>query len=399
MSSVVESDVLSSVAFRHPTPSFRTFAGAKALTGIGRELDRKSVTRVAVVTDPALVREGSALASVQSAVGDRGVALFSDVVQHSPIPSVLSLVDLMSAESIDGIVVLGGGSAVVTARAAVIVHAEQREVRELCTHRDDSGGMVSPRLQAPKMPTWVVPSTPTAAYAKAGAAVRDPETGDRLALFDPAARAQGVFFDPRAASTAPAGLVQASSLNAFAMAIESLQANTYDPIADGLLCHALTLINENLPAALDDSSDLDARLRLMTAALLAGQGTDAVGGGLAQALAHSIGPRSRAGNGVVEAILLPHTIRFNDVKDSTRLRRIAAALDSRDPSAPTAAAVADLVAERLAGFGLTSGLRDIVDQRSDLDDAADHAMDDWAISQVPKVVSLSDVHTLLDAAW
>jgi alcohol dehydrogenase class IV len=208
-----------------------------------------------------------------------------------------------------------------------------------------------------------------------------------------------VFFDPLAASTAPAGLVQASSLNAFAMAVESLQANSHDPIADALLTHTLTLVNENLPAALRDPEDQDARLRLMTAALLAGQGTDAVGGGLAQALAHSIGPRSRAGNGVVEAILLPHTIRFNDVRDPVRLQRIAASLGARGLDDHSSAAVADLVAERLADFQLTSRLRDIVDGRSDLDEAADHAMHDWAITQVPRPVALADVHQLLDAAW
>lgn len=395
----IDNEVRSTVSFRHPTPNFRVFAGSKALAAANRELDRLAVERVVVVTDPALVREGRALASVEAALGDAVVARFSDVAPHSPIPSVLSLVDLMSAESIDSVVVLGGGSAVVTARAAVIIHAEQRDVRDLCTHRDDSGRLVSPRLQAPKVPTWVVPTTPTAAYAKAGAAVRDPETGERLALFDPAARAQGVFFDPLAASTAPAGLVQSSSLNAFAMAVEALQANSHDPIADALLTHTLTLVNENLPAALQDSQSQDARLRLMTAAFLAGQGTDAVGGGLAQALAHSIGPRSRAANGVVEAILLPHTIRFNDVQDPVRLRRIAASLGSHDLRDHSSATVADLVAARLADFQLTSKLRDIVDQRSDLDEAADHAMHDWAITQVPRTVSLADVHQLLDAAW
>jgi alcohol dehydrogenase class IV len=399
MTTAIEGDTESTVAFRHPTPSFRVFAGSKALAGLQRELGRLSATRAVVVTDPALVSEGRALASVEAALGASAVARFTKVEQHSPIPSVLSLVDLMSAESVDSVVVVGGGSAVVTARAAVIIHAEKRDVRDLCTHRDDSGRLVSPRLQAPKVPTWVVPTTPTAAYAKAGAAVRDPETGDRLALFDPAARAQGVFFDPLAASTAPSGLVQSSSLNAFAMAVESLQANRHDPIADALLTHTLTLIDENLPAALEDADNQDARLRLMTAALLAGQGTDAVGGGLAQALAHSIGPRSRAGNGVVEAILLPHTIRFNDVQDPVRLQRIASSLGSHDLGDHSSAAVADVVAGRLADYQSTSRLRDVVHQRSDLDEAADHAMHDWAITQVPRTVTLADVHQLLDAAW
>jgi len=388
----------SAVAFRHVMPHFRVFAGSSALASLGRELQRRRVSRVMVVTDPALVSQGSVLATVESALGDALVARFAEVAQHSPIPSVLAAVDAMSAEAVDGIVVVGGGSAVVTARAAAIIHGEKRDIRELCTQRDESGRLVSPRLQAPKVPTWVVPTTPTAAYAKAGAAVQDPQTGERLALFDPAARAQGVFFDPLAASTAPTGLVQSSSLNAFAMAVESLQANAHNPIADALLTHTITLIDENLPAALDDPSDQDARLRLMTAALLAGQGTDAVGGGLAQALAHSIGPASRAPNGIVEAVLLPYTIRFNDVRDSRRLERISAALGSPQ-AGHSAGAVADLVAGRLADLQAPVHLRDIVAHRSDLDEAAEHAMDDWAVTQVPRPVTLADVHRLLDAAW
>jgi len=388
------------VAFRHLTASFRVFAGPTALDSMSREFRRQRVSRVLVVTDPALVAESAALAAVEAAIGDALVARFDDVAQHSPIPSVLAAVDVMADKAVDGVVVVGGGSAVVTARAAVIIHAEKRDVRELCTQLDESGRLISPKLQAPKVPSWVVPTTPTAAYAKAGAAVRDSQTGERLALFDPAARAQGVYFYPPAASTAPTGLVRSSSLNAFAMAVESLQANAHNPIADALLTHTLTLIDENLPAVLQDPSDQDARLRLMTAALLAGHGTDAVGGGLAQALAHAIGPRSQAANGLVEAVLLPHTIRFNDVEEPQRLDRIASALGSRrGAGSPSAGAVADLVAGRLAEFQSPLRLRDIVERRRDLDEAAEHAMSDWAITQVPRAVTLADVHRLLDTAW
>lgn len=49
----------------------------------------------------------------------------------------------------------------------------------------------------------------------------------------------------------------------------------------------------------------------MLAAIMSGQGSDHTGGGLAQALSHAIGPRSSAPNGVVEALLLPHAMRFN----------------------------------------------------------------------------------------
>ena len=62
-------------------------------------------------------------------------------------------------------------------------------MRDLCTTRGPDGRLSSPKLLAPKIPNWVVPSTPITAYAKAGTAVRDPDTDERLALFDPKTRA------------------------------------------------------------------------------------------------------------------------------------------------------------------------------------------------------------------
>jgi alcohol dehydrogenase class IV len=399
VSAVASGSGTSSAAYRHATPSFRTFVGPTALESLPRELARLGVARVLVITDPALVEQGAALDRVKEALGASTVGLFSDVSPHSPVPSVTAAAEAISSLSADAVVALGGGSAVVTARAAVILHGEQRDVRALCTHRGPTGALVSPKLAAPKAPMWVVPSTPTAAYAKAGAAVRDPDSGERLALFDPGARAQGVFLDPIVAMTAPTRLVQSAALNSFAMAVESLQANRHDHLADALLGHAVTVLAENLPRVLQDADDADARLHLMAAALLSGQGTDFVGGGLAQALAHAIGPRSRAANGIVEAILLPHTIRFNDVQDGQRLQRIAAALGEHGTGTWTAAAVADLVAARLADWQSPPQLRTVVDSQESLHDAAAHAMDDWAITQAPRQITLPDVERLLDQAW
>ena len=135
----------------------------------------------------------------------------------------------------------------VTARAATILLGEDKDVRELCTRREPGGRLVSPRLSAPKLPQWVVPSSPTTACAKAGAAVRDPETGERLALYDPKARAQGVVLDPVMALTAPPQLSWSAALNVFSMAVEGLQSRRIDPLADAMLAHALRMVVTSLP--------------------------------------------------------------------------------------------------------------------------------------------------------
>src|SRR6185437_11739732 len=197
-------------SFQHATAAYRTFCGPKALAALPRELDRLGSRRAVIFGGPWLV------------------ALPEDV-------------------DADAVIAVGGGSSIVTARAATILLAEKKDARELCTQRGDDGKLVSPRLSAPKIPNWVIPSTPITAYAKAGSAVSDPATGERLALYDPKTRAQGIFLDPEVALSAPVGLASTASLNAFSMAVECIEAGVDDPLADALLLHALRLLTEWMP--------------------------------------------------------------------------------------------------------------------------------------------------------
>lgn len=381
--------------FRHATPAFRTFSGTGALESLGTELERVDRRRAVVICGASMVREGHVLNRVKGILGDRLVERFDEVAEHSPLPSVQRAARLLETQSADAVIAVGGGSAIVTARAAIILHAEKRDVRDLCTQRGPGGRLISPRLLAPKLPIWVVPSTPTTAYAKAGTAVRDPAGGERLAMFDPKTRAQAVILDPAAALTAPVSLTQGSALNAFSMAIESLQASV-DPLADALLLHAIRLGAAWLPALTSAPDDAGPRLQLMITALLAGQGSDYVGGGLAQALAHVAGPLSSVPNGVVEVIALPHTLRYNIPARPGRLGPLAAALGESADTDEEAVAAVDAA---LARWGLPRRLRDVGIVADALPQVAAHTMDDWSLTRVPRRVEYEDVLRLLQAAW
>jgi alcohol dehydrogenase class IV len=387
--------------FQHVTPELRTFCGAEALDALPRQLDRLGLRRAVVFCGQSLPRlHSQALARVESALGDQLAATFDRVESHSPVASVEAAAAVLLETDADAVVAVGGGSAVVTARAASIVLAEQRDVRELATRREADGRLVSPKLLAGKLAQWIVPTTPTTAYAKAGAAVRDPATGDRLALYDPKVRAHGIFIDPELALTAPVTLAQGAALNAFSMAVEGLQSKVDDPLADALLAHALEILFEWLPRLVASPDDPEPRVRLMLAALLCGQGSDYVGGGLAQALSHAAGPRSSTSNGVVEALLLPHAMRYNAPVTGKRLRRVAAIVGGEpasDTSSLESAAVG--VQSLLRVVDVPSRLRDVGVVESSLAEIVEHALNDWTLTQVPRTANRGDIEELLHAAW
>jgi len=387
--------------FQHLSAGGRTFAGEGCLAALPAELKRAGASRVVVFCGASLVRRPEVLARVERALGPALVGRFEGVREHSPVDSVVEGARTLARLGADGAVAVGGGSAVVTARAAAILLAEGEDVRALCTRREPDGRMVSPRLARPKLPQFVVATTPTTAYAKAGSALRDAATGDRLALFDPKTRASALFVDPVLAGTAPVALVMSASLNALAMSIEGLESDCDDPLAHAALAHALGLLADTLPGLVARPDDADLRMRLMLAALLCGQGTDHAGGGVSSVLAHSIGPRYGVANGLAQAIVLPHAMRFNATVTAPRLARVDRALGTGAAEAATRGpeAVVGAVRALLDRLGVPARLGE-VGVRGDVPDAlVEHALADWFLQRNPRPVDRAGIVEILGAAW
>lgn len=393
-------------AFSHLEPPLRLYHGDTALAALPKELERASIRRAAVFCGRSLTRE-PAMQRVRDALGARCIGVFSGVEAHSPLPSVELAAQTLKHWNADAIVAVGGGSAIVTARAAAILLAEGQPAQALCTHRDGDGRFVSPKLTAPKIAQFVVPTTPTTAIVKAGSAVFDTGTDARLALFDPKTRALSVFIDPGLILSAPVPLATSASLNTFAMAVEGLESAGGDALSDGMLMHALRLLCEHMPRLQHHPADAELRGQLILAAVLCGRGTDFTGGGIASVLGHALGARCHIDNGLANAIVLPHTMRFNAPATAGRLMRIAQALDPgasrrHDPADPPGGhseAIAR-VESLLAQLPIPSRLRDADVARDRLDDVARAAMGDWFLDRNPRAVGgPEELMQLLQGAW
>lgn len=388
------------ISFQHVTPPLRLFHGPDSLSHLGRELDRIRSQRAVVVCGDWLAK-GPLFERIRSALGERCAGVYADVLGHSPVASVEDAAEQLRSLQADAVIAVGGGSAIVTARAATILLAEGKPASELCTVIDAEGKVRSPKLSAPKLPQLIVPTTPTTATVKAGSAVFDPASGQRLAMYDPKTRAQSVFVDPEMILSAPRGLVASASINTLSMAIEGLTSRAEDPLAQGLLMHALRLLAQNLPAAARNDDPV-VRGNLVLAAILCGQGTDHTAAGITTVLGHAIGARHEIENGTVNAIVLPHVLRFNAEAAAAGMADVAAALDLARSSGAQAALqrIVEKVLSLFDDLGVPRRLRDVTVPREALPDIATHAMGDWFLRGNPRPVrSAGELQKILEEAW
>ena len=389
-------------SFRHVTPTFRVYYGADSLQQLPAELDRLACRRAVVFCGQTLAHHTDGVRLVSEALGDRYAGVFDRVTAHSPLPAVIAGVEVLRALEADAVIAVGGGSAVVTARASSILLAEARDIGELCTQFPSGKPPVSPKLEQPKLPQFVVATTPTTAYAKAGSAVVDPALGQRRALFDPKTRASALFIHPALALTAPVDLTRGAGVQAFAMAVQGIESRSRNPLSDALLLQALRILSRNLRALVRQPDDAETRGQLMLGALLAGLGTDYAPAGLTSALAHSIGARFHLDNGTTNAVLLPHAMRFNAPATGDRLSLVAEVLDAPvSDSSEAAVATATCAIETLfANLGLPKRLRDIGVPQEALPLLAADVAGDWFLHQNPRpVCGPADILEVLRAAW
>ena len=255
---------------------------------------------------------------------------------------------------------MGGGSAVVTARAIIILLAEGGDPQDHATKYPPGQPPVSPRLMAPKIPNILVLTTPTTAATRAGTAVIDGETGHRLEMFDPKTRPDAVIWDTEALLTAPAELCVSASGSLFSGVISALQASRLNAMATADLLGALGLLVENLPAVRKSPEDGAARVNLCAASFMYNRAWDTGASGSAlgvvSALAHSLDTRyPDCSHGAAYSILTGPGMRFNRDHNAAGQARVADALGVREPGASDAEA-ADAAADAVTAFFEAIGL-------------------------------------------
>ena len=179
--------------------------------------------------------------------------------------------------------------------------------------------------------------------------------------------------------SAPRALVASAGLNTFSTAIEGLMSRSGDPIADALLMHAVRLLGARLPE-LARRDDAAIRAELVIAAVLCGQGTDHTGAGVTTVLGHAIGARHEMENGVANAIVLPHAIRFNAEQLRPDWPRSPRPCASRSEGQTPAKVVAALEA-MFRSLGLPSRLGEVGVPREALPAVAEIAMGDWFLAR------------------
>ncbi|MGZ4165944.1 MAG: iron-containing alcohol dehydrogenase [Solirubrobacteraceae bacterium] len=369
--------------------------GIGTLAEVGGAVRRVGGHRPMLISDPGVLAAGWVDRALPHLADVRVQSrLWHDLTPNPKDFEVEAAFESYREDGCDALLAIGGGSCIDVAKAVAVLSGNGGRIL-------DYEGI--DRATSPIPPMVMVPTTGgSGADVSQFCVVTDTARGLKATIGGRALVPEISVTDPVLLTSMPAQLTAHTGLDALSHAIESCVSEACDFLSKGHAVAAIEALVLHLPRAVDEPHDLDAREAIARASLQAGLAFSNALLGATHAIAHQIGGALDLPHGLLNAILMPHVMRFNAETHAARYVDVAHALGVavQDLSPARAAEAAITRVEALTrALEIPAGLRALGVDPADFDRFAVNALRDAYITTNPRPVTEDDVRDICLAAY
>ncbi len=380
--------------FSFPT---RIVFGPGAVRELGSEAKTLGIARPLLVTDRGLAACGLAeqvLAELRRS--SLAPTLFEDVNPNPVEKNVQDGVEAYRRGKCDGVIGLGGGSPIDVAKAIRLAETHPLPLEE---YDDQLDGSAKIRDDVPPM-IAIATTAGTGSEVGRSTVIILKSTDRKTVIFSPYLMPNVALADPELTLGMPPKITAGTGLDALTHNVEAYLARGYHPLCDAIALQGARLAIQNLPRAVQNGKDLEARSNMMMAAMM-GAVAFQKGLGAVHSLAHPLSSIANLHHGTTNGILLPHVLEFNRPTCEERLKDLAVATEvagSQEPVAEAATALIGRLRELLHEVGIPKTLSALGVTRHQIPLLAEKAMDDACHQLNPRPCTEADMIALYEKA-
>ena len=355
---------------------------ARALAGLG-------------VRRPLLVADRRLAATVwyeqlliELRAGGLAPAVYLDVTPNPRATEVTAGFTRYAEHGADGLIALGGGSVIDTAKGVAVLAS--------------NGGLILEyegidRADRPLPPLVVVPTTAgSGADVSQFCIINDAQRHTKVTIIGRTLVPNVSVIDPQLLTTAPQEVTAQAGMDTLTHCVEAFVSLAHSRLTDTLAVEALSGVWTNLERLVQDPGDAEAGEEMALSSLRAGMAFTNAILGATHAMSHPVGGRCDAPHGTINSVLLPHVIRYNAqvcADDFVDLAR-AMGIDDSGPARSVADRLADEVAALAARVGMPATLTPLGVADDDLDILTGNALADSCMITNPRRPDATEVHQL-----
>ena len=403
--------------------------GAGAVEELGWEIRRLGLSNILLIADPVL-RGLGVIDRVRALIDASGAAAvqFDDISVEPSIESLGRAADFARRHRADGLVALGGGSTIDTAKVANLIATHGGAIMDYVNAPIGQGR----KAPGPLRPLIAVPTTSGSGSEATTVAILDiPDLKLKTGISHRYLRPTLAIVDPELARSTPAGVTASCGLDVVCHAVESFISKPFDarprpaspddrppyqgsnPIADIWSAKALEFGGLHLRRAVHDGGDVEARGTMMLGATMAGIGFGTAGVHIPHACAYPIaglkhsyyGPgygRDHAfvPHGFSVIVTAPAAFRFTYDAAPDKHIRAAELISVTAIDDPGPHSLPNALIRLMQDVGAPSGIAELGYEASDIPVLVDGAMKQQRLlSGAPKPVEAGDIERILRESW
>ena len=288
-----------------------SFTGAKKIVfgngsfaGLAEHLAELKVSRPLVVLDRNLA--GTGFGGKVAALMEKakiGYVLFDKAAPEPPIELADEGTKLALRKKCDGVVGIGGGSAMDLAKAIAVLAANRGKA-------EDYLGLN--KVPGPGLPKIMIPTTAgTGSEVTFTAVFIRKKLKKKEGMNSPYLYPELALLDPELTLTLPPHPTAATGIDALCHAIESYTSINASPMSEMMSLEAIRLISDNLRTAVHDGTNIEAREAMLLGSLYAGLGLANAGVTAVHSLSYPLGGKYGISHGLANTIMLPRVMAFN----------------------------------------------------------------------------------------
>lgn len=285
----------------------------------GEHLLGLGLSHVLLVTDPG-VKNAGLLDSIYTSLEQAGIR-YDEIADVKPNPrseDVNRAAQRYRGKGIDGVLAVGGGSAMDAAKAISVLLTHDGIV-------EDYEGAFA--LKNAVLPIVAIPTTAgTGSEVTFFSVITDTRRQFKMSLLDYRIGPVLALLDSDITATLPPHIAAATGMDALTHAIEAYTGKPANPISDGLALHAIRLIAQHLKPAVQEPDNREAREQMLIASLIAGMAFGNADIASVHCISEAIGGMYDTPHGIGNAIFLPFVFSHNRDADLRRHADVAYAL-------------------------------------------------------------------------
>jgi len=362
------------------------WVGENRINDIAEACNNLGITKPLFVTDNGLA-ETDIVKNTLKILKDNqiSVELYSNVVGNPTGTNVTEGANYFKKNSCDGVIAFGGGSGLDVGKAIAFMSGQTLPLWDF----EDVGDNWTKANSNKIAPIIAVPTTAgTGSETGRASVILNEETGVKNIIFHPKFLPSIVILDPVLTVGLPPKITAATGMDALAHNLEAYCAPGYHPMADGIALEGIRIINEWLLEAVNNGSNIEARLNMLTAASM-GSTAFQKGLGAIHSLSHPVNALNNIHHGLSNAIFMPYVLTFNKNVIEKKIIKICDYLELHDRSFE---GFINWVLDLRKKLDMPHKLSEVIDEKDfDLDRLSKMALADPSTGGNPKKLTEEDM--------